>query len=123
MIRPPPPRVALCFCTRLTLATGEGDDCGGESVTLLRAVRLRAVRLRTLTHLGAYWCAQATLADLEDLCSSVGLKATASGCMGACGSGSVAFARAISTATTNTAPGVLLYLDLPRAALSEGYPL
>ena len=30
---------------------------------------------------------QATLSDLEDLCSYVGIEARPSGCMGACGSG------------------------------------
>ncbi len=118
MIRPPPAGRPL-FLHPPHSRHGRGRRLRGRE----RDATARAVRLRTLTHLGANWCAQATLADLEDLCSSVGLKATASGCMGACGSGSVAVARAISTATTNTAPGVLLYLDLPRAALSEGYPL
>eukprot|EP01043_Picozoa_sp_COSAG02_P018981 COSAG02_NODE_901_length_16056_cov_52.549477_7_plen_172_part_00 len=43
-----PPAGRPLFCTRLTLATGEGDDCGGESVTLLRA-------RRTLAYTDAPW--------------------------------------------------------------------
>jgi hypothetical protein len=92
-------RTEICAGCALARFEGNAPKQGGMQ-NVERATTASCLRPTLFDTIRHAYCrfVQAVLADLEDLCSSVGLKANASGCMGACGSGYVAnHARHIAT--------------------------